>query len=227
MTLIGDNVGRKRFIYKNGQRRLYENTPDPLYIFIENFLVKQRKFVPQTVLDLGAWNGIFTRMCKQLWPNAHYTCIEAGPEHEYELQRCANEVHIAVVGDTNKECIMYHNKKGYTKGASLFDSTDYSDNRHMETLSSVVGGNTTYDLIKQDVQGAELLIMDGSPEIFQRAKYIILEVQVNEQKSVDEYMSKLGFKYNKIIPKANTTVEFDKIYWRDIAEKLVEKSSKI
>jgi len=217
--LIGDNVGKKRFKYKNGKRVPYQSKPDPLYIFLEDFLVKERKFVPETVLDLGAWNGIFTRMCKQLWPNAHYTCIEAGHEHQYQLTLCANKVHIAVVGDTNRECTMYHNKKGYTKGASLFNKTDYSDKRQMETLSSIVGKNTTYDFIKQDVQGAELLIMDGSPEIFQKAKYVILEVQVNEQKNIDDYMFQLGFKHNKIIPKENSTVEFDKIYWNDNTEK--------
>ena len=33
---------------------------------------------PKRVLDLGAWNGRWTNAVKKFWPDAHYTCIEAG-----------------------------------------------------------------------------------------------------------------------------------------------------
>ncbi len=44
-----------------------------MYEYLENL-----DFKPKKVLDLGAWNGIWTREVKEFWPDAHYTCIEAG-----------------------------------------------------------------------------------------------------------------------------------------------------
>ena len=61
--------------------------------------LKKLDFKPKKILDIGAWNGIWTRTCKEFWPEAHYTCIEAGAKHKKRLQKCANEVYIAVLGN--------------------------------------------------------------------------------------------------------------------------------
>jgi hypothetical protein len=71
------------------------------------------------------------------------------------------------------------------------------------------------------VQGAEIMIMKGAPEIFQRAKYIIQEVNVHKDKSfptipdekeMDLYMKNIGFYDNEIIDK-HDDVQIDKIYF--------------
>jgi len=108
---------------------------------------------------------------------------------------------------------MYTNEIGYTKGASLFDKTDYADKRKMKTLETVVGKDATYDFIKSDVQGAELMIMKGSPAIFQRAQYVMLEVQLLQAEEIDTFMKGLGFNKSIIVPKKVYT-EMDKIYWK-------------
>ena len=175
--------------------------------------LKELKFVPQTVLDIGAWNGFWTKNCKEFWPKAHYTCIEAGPKHKIKLKKCANEVHIAVLGNKNKKVTMYFNKVGYTKGASILDQTPYSEERDMETLESLVGLRR-YDFIKQDVQGAEMLIMEGAPEIFKRATYVLNEVENNDVKEMNAYMKKLGFNNSEIIADHPGYNQVDKIYWK-------------
>ena len=175
--------------------------------------LKELKFVPQTVLDIGAWNGFWTKNCKEFWPKAHYTCIEAGPKHKTKLKKCANEVHIAVLGNKNKKVTMYFNKVGYTKGASILDQTPYSEERDMETLESLVGLRR-YDFIKQDVQGAEMLIMEGAPEIFKRATYVLNEVENNDVKEMNAYMKKLGFNNSEIIADHPGYNQVDKIYWK-------------
>ena len=175
--------------------------------------LKELKFVPQTILDIGAWDGFWTKNCKEFWPKAHYTCIEAGPKHKTKLKKCANEVHIAVLGNKNKKVTMYFNKAGYTKGASILDQTPYSEERDMETLESLVGLRR-YDFIKQDVQGAEMLIMEGAPEIFKRATYVLNEVENNDVKEMNAYMKKLGFNNSEIIADHPGYNQVDKIYWK-------------
>ena len=194
--------------------------------------LKKLDFKPNTVLDLGAWNGIWTREVKEFWPDAHYTCIEAGKKHEGRLLKCANEVFIAVLGNENKEVDMHLRKiKGhkitYTKGSNIFGTSTFPsqavEKRKMQTLESVVGANATYDFIKQDVQGAELLVMQGSPEIFKRAKYVLNEVNIEKDpnhpvipsiKEMDLYMKTLGFNNGEIIDEHPLHKQVDKLYFK-------------
>ena len=199
-----------------------------MYEYLENL-----DFKPKKILDLGAWNGIWTREVKKFWPDAHYTCIEAGIKHEPRLTECANEYYIAVLGNENKEVDMHLRKiKGhkitYTKGSNIFGLSTFPseavEKRKMQTLESVVGANATYDFIKQDVQGAELLVMKGSPEIFKRATYVLNEVNlykdseqplVPDVKEMDAYMKELGFNNSEIIADHPGHDQVDKIYWKN------------
>ena len=195
--------------------------------------LKKLDFKPNTVLDLGAWNGIWTREVKEFWPDAHYTCIEAGKKHEGRLLKCANEVFIAVLGNENKEVDMHLRKiKGhkitYTKGSNIFGISTFPsqavEKRKMQTLESVVGADATYDFIKQDIQGAELLVMQGSPEIFKRATYVLNEVNlykdskqplVPDVEEMDLFMQSLGFDNSAVIADHENDVQIDKLYWKN------------
>ena len=190
-------------------------------------------FIPKKILDLGAWNGIWTREVKEFWPDAHYTCIEAGEKHKGRLLKCANEVFITVLGNENKEVDMHLRKiKGhkitYTKGSNIFGLSTFPseavEKRNMQTLESIVGADATYDFIKQDVQGAELLVMKGSPEIFKRATYVLNEVNlykdpeqplVPDVKEMDLFMQSLGFNSSAVIDDHGKMDQIDKLYWKN------------
>ena len=212
------------------------NNIEKMYEYLEKELKIQLGYSPKKVLDLGAWNGRWTREVKKFWPNAHYTCIEAGRKHKRRLRLCANRVYIAVLGNENKEVNMHLRqiRKGpeatkitYTKGSNIFGSASTfpaytSEVRQMVTLNSLVGENASYDFIKQDVQGAELLIMQGSSEIFKKAKYVLNEVNVEKDpnhpvipdiKEMDLYMKTLGFNNSEIIENHGRE-QVDKLYFR-------------
>ena len=129
-----------------------------------NSLKNTKKFMPKTVLDIGAWNGFWTKKVKLIWPDAVYTCIEAGPKYEKNLKEITPNYHIAVLGNENKKIEMYLReiKKGdkkkitYTKGSSVFGVFKDHESRQMQTLNELVDNNAQFDLIKQDVQGAEI-----------------------------------------------------------------------
>ena len=198
--------------------------------------LKNKGFNPSKILDIGAWNGIWTRSTKEIWPNAKYTCIEAGEKHRRRLRLCANKVYIKVLGNKSKEVKMHlrqirkgpeRTKVTFTKGSNIFGSAGnfpaYAhQTRQMVTLGSVVGKDAQYDLIKQDVQGAELLVMQGSPKIFRRAKYVIQEVnlykdkdfpEIPDEKEMDKYMEQLGFNNNEVIGNHEGFNQIDKIYY--------------
>ena len=188
-------------------------------------------FQPKKILDIGAWNGFWTNKVKQIWENAEFTCIEAGQKHEKHLKEITPNYHIAVLGDENREVKIYLReiKKGnrkkvtYTKGSTVFGIFKDFETRQMQTLDELVGNDAKFDLIKQDVQGAEIMIMQGAPEIFKRANYVINEVNTKkdpdhpkmpDEKEMDSYMQTLGFDKNKVIDEHNKTDQVDKIYWK-------------
>ncbi len=200
-----------------------------MYKYLSQLKVKSN-FNPGRILDVGAWNGFWTKNVKEIWPNAHYTCIEAGPKHEKKLKEITPDYHIAVLGDTDREVKMYlreidkgsRKKVTYTKGSTLFGIFKDFEVRQMTTLDSLVGKDAHYDLIKQDVQGAEIMVMKGAPEIFKRAKYVIQEVNLYKDKNfpdipsereMDDYMLGLGFKNSEIIEQKEQADQIDKIYY--------------
>ena len=200
-----------------------------MYKYLSQLKVKSN-FNPDRILDVGAWNGFWTKNVKEIWPDAHYTCIEAGPKHEKKLKEITSDYHIAVLGDTDKEVKMYlreidkgsRKKVTYTKGSTLFGIFKDFEVRQMTTLDSLVGKDAQYDLIKQDVQGAEIMVMKGAPEIFKRAKYVIQEVNlykdknfpnIPSEKEMDDYMLRLGFENSEIIEQKEQADQIDKIYY--------------
>ena len=200
-----------------------------MYEYLKNLKV-EKNFNPSKILDIGAWNGFWTKNVKEIWPDAHYTCIEAGPKHEKKLKNITPDYHIAVLGDSNREVKMYlreidkgnRKKITYTKGSSIFNIFKDFELRQMQTLDELVGKDAEYDLIKQDVQGAEIMVMQGAPEIFKKAKYVIQEVNLEKNKNfpdmpceldMDDYMLKLGFQNNAVIENKYNAGQVDKIYF--------------
>jgi len=193
-------------------------------------LKDEKNFIPNSILDIGAWNGFWTNNVKPIWPDAVYTCIEAGSKHERKLKEITPHYHIAVLGDSNREIKMYlreinkgaRKKITYTKGSSVFGIFKDFELRQMQTLDELVGEDAQFDLIKQDVQGAEIMIMKGAPEIFKRAKYVVQEVNLHKdeqfpdmpsEKEMDDYMLNLGFKHSEIIEQKEHVEQIDKIYF--------------
>lgn len=199
---------------------------EPMYEYLENL---GKTYTPQKILDIGAWNGFWTENCQKFWPASHYTCIEAGQHHKQKLGLIANKVHIAVVGDENKSCdmnIMEVNNKTkkfkYTKGSSLFPiPSGKKDHRQMVTLKSLVG-DQKFNFIKQDVQGAEMLVMKGSPEVFKKADYVLNEVNIKKEfflapdvVEMNEFMKELGFNRQETIADHPGKNQIDVLYWKD------------
>ena len=200
-----------------------------MYEYLKKLKV-EKDFTPDRILDIGAWNGFWTRNVKEIWPDAHYTCVEAGPKHEKKLKEITSDYHIAVLGDSNRDVKMYlreidkgsKKKVTYTKGSTLFGIFKDYEIRQMTTLDTLVGKDAQFDLIKQDVQGAEIMVMQGAPDIFTRAKYVIQEVNLFKDKDfpdmpaeseMNEFMFQLGFNNSEIIEQKENVEQIDKIYF--------------
>jgi FkbM family methyltransferase len=156
-----------------------------------------------TVLDIGAHKGKWTQKFKEHYPNSKVLMIEANADHVDDLIRTGHYI-LALVGKDNEEVDYYScEDKNNTEGNGIYkENTNVpfiSKKRISVTLESLLPGQR-FDLIKMDVQGAELDIIQGSPGFIHNAKYLWLELQPHNYNigapsagKVIGYLNQIGF----------------------------------
>jgi len=133
------------------------------------------------VLDIGAYEGNWTKTFKEFYPEADVLMIEANTEKE-ELLKSIGKYKIAVLGkEDNEEVNYYKCLDGVPTGNGIYqENTEYKfepEKRKSITLPKLLGSNEGFDLIKMDVQGAEKDIIQGAIPIIVNTKFLLLELQ--------------------------------------------------
>jgi FkbM family methyltransferase len=164
---------------------------------------KVHKIPIDSALDIGAHKGTWTKELKKHYPNAKVMMIEANNRHLEDLQNIDLHI-IALVGSYNGEIDYYIcDDKNNDHGSGIYkENTNVpftSVKRKIYTLDRLLG-NQRFDLIKMDVQGAELDIIQGSPGFINDAKYLWLELQPHNYNigapsagKVIGYLNQIGF----------------------------------
>jgi len=158
------------------------------------------------VLDIGAYEGEWTKTFKYYYPTADVLMIEANTEKESVLKEIGN-YKIAVLGKTDDEEVNYYKcLNGVPTGNGIYpENTDYKfepEKRKAITLSTLLGSDEGFDLIKMDVQGAERDIIQGSLPIIANTKFLLLELQTVQYtkgtprfSEMVAYLHDLGFEF--------------------------------
>ena len=133
------------------------------------------------VLDIGAYEGEWTKMFKSFYPEADVLMLEANTDKESFLKD-VGQYKIAVLGkEDNKKVDYYKCLDGIPTGNGIYEElTKFKfkpEKRTSTTLTTLLGSNDGYDLIKMDVQGAEKDIIEGSLPIIKNTKFLLLEMQ--------------------------------------------------
>jgi FkbM family methyltransferase len=143
---------------------------------------KARGFDVRSALDGGAAHGAWTRAIREVFPGAAVLAVEPRDEVLPELRRAAAELGRVEVAQT-------------LLGSREGETTLYLDGEASSVNRDFAGGGTSVtmpvttidrlverlnfppvDLIKLDLQGAELAALDGATECLRRAKGVLLEV---------------------------------------------------
>jgi FkbM family methyltransferase len=172
-------------------------------------LLKRKGFVPRYVLDIGSYVGTWTEMCKEIWPSAQVCMFEPQPQKRPGLERLAQSMpgimlRTELLGDSSGREVAFHlAETGSSTLELLTGPTDVGTIMlHTQTLSSVLAGTpfARPDLVKVDVQGAELQVLDGGQDVLQAAEVVMLEVSLIEEyrgsplfADVVAYMAQKGF----------------------------------
>ena len=152
----------------------------------------------KNVLDIGAYEGQWSRLFTSIYPDANVLMIEANTEKEKTLKEIGN-YKIALLGAKDNEEVDYYKcLNGVPTGNGIYpENTEYQfqpEKRKAITLTTLLGSEKGFDLIKMDVQGSELNIIKGALPIIKNTKYLLLELQT--------------FQYNKGAPLIEEVVSY-------------------
>jgi FkbM family methyltransferase len=151
--------------------------------------LKSLGFAPRMIYDLGAYRGGWTRLAAEVFPQAQFVLFEANADHAGELASSGHRHVIAALGAQDGVARPFHvPQRGDATGASLYieKTAHYAEPnlqvREIATarLDTLVARDRLAppDLIKIDVQGAELDVMAGASRALQAASALIVEVSL-------------------------------------------------
>jgi FkbM family methyltransferase len=144
-------------------------------------------FVPATCLDVGANTGQFVTEWRKIFPNCEVTSIEPNPHCEKGLRKLGvNYLQCAVSDKIGELELIVPKFKLNSKGGSFYKEINFnsvSDDQILKITVPVTTLDTLFstkkfDVIKIDVQGAELDVINGGVTTLINFSSIIIEVSL-------------------------------------------------
>jgi len=179
-------------------------------------------FTPKIIYDIGSNVLAWTREAKKIWPTSEIIAFDAIENVEFLYKEHNIKHHIGVLSKEDNSVVRFYENNIHPAGNSYYKEIGHSisnelypenvyTEKNTHTLSTVVKTQNFLlaDLIKIDVQGAELDIIMGGLDVINAAKYLIVELQDTQ--------------YNKGAPLADTTIQFlENNNWELIASKFCD-----
>lgn len=150
-----------------------------------------------SVLDIGANVGLWTRWFSKIG-SKKIDCFEPMPEN-FECLKANTEnlenihLHNFALGNTNSNITLYTTIKNSNTGtATMYPEGDLKIPNEVQckTLDSL-DLNPTF--IKMDIQGAELIALEGSIETLKRAKPGLIVECTNNNSSTFKFLESIGY----------------------------------
>lgn len=155
---------------------------------MEASLMNMRRlgFRPTVVLDIGAYIGKWTEMCKRLWPDAHILMFEPQPARAEQLKQAITtyqnvRLMPTLLGAVEEARVKFHLIES---GSSVLATAEHPDAPTIELASTTLAQATAGsefarpNLIKIDVQGYELNVLKGGLEVLRASDAVVMEVSL-------------------------------------------------
>lgn len=149
--------------------------------------LKKAGFNPSTIIDIGAYQGEWTKEVFSIFPKANFLMLEAMPEKLKWLQQIKEinpeqiDFKIQLMGASDSETVVFHELETASSVLSEhFETNAKCVERKLATLDNTLI-NTKWQqpsLIKIDTQGYELEILKGATEVLKKAEVVLLEISL-------------------------------------------------
>jgi FkbM family methyltransferase len=218
-TSIRDKLRRRLF----GDRLFLDEVFNVNHVYE---LIKRHHIELETAVDIGANTGQWAKTFMQQFPGTQLLSIEANPENlpallkvnPNSMQACFAELD----GDTREFYLPNPTVERINTGASFYREVlpGYEEPTRLQLVTSTLDSlNRRFDLIKLDVQGAELDVLRGGEKALRSAKIIMIEVSLCRYNyfaplaaEVISYLHDRGFLFlavNEVLCHARAPIQLD------------------
>ncbi len=166
-----------------------------VYDFPESKLAER----PQVLVDLGANIGLATLSIVSRFPDVRAVCVEPHPENAQLLRhnlRCLGDratVIEAAVSDHSGHLDLAVAAEHYN--ASVVRGSSEVVRVRALTVEEVMSeaGISFIDVLKMDIEGAELALLEGRPQWLEKVRLILAELHGPRQREMIGWISEAGF----------------------------------
>lgn len=163
---------------------------------------------PKVIYDIGSCVLHWERHARRVWPEADVFLFEANRDVKKLYDATNQKYHLGVLTDIDNKAVKFYKDPMNLGGNSYYkENTVHYNETHVQhelgyTLDTIVKQNDwpLPDMIKLDVQGAEMDILKGAKNCLAHCNDVILEAQHIEYNlgaprsdSVIKFMQSLGF----------------------------------
>jgi FkbM family methyltransferase len=143
--------------------------------------LKNKGYIPDTILDIGAHKGEWTNETKRIFPTSKYFLFESINYPQLRNVQC-NGVFIVTLNDCVKEVDWYELQN---TGDSMFkEKTSHFVNVNptkkqtidLNSLIPSIVSESKQILMKIDCQGAEIPILKGATSFLHKVDFILMEM---------------------------------------------------
>ena len=153
----------------------------------------------RVIVDLGANIGLTALSLKARYPQARVVCVEPHPENASLLRH-----NLQCLGDS--ATIMEAAVSNTTGAIQLALATEHYNASTVRTEAKTVTVSaltmeeimrhadiSTIDILKMDIEGAELLILEGRPAWLQKVHLLLAELHGPRQDEMQAWLREMGF----------------------------------
>jgi len=204
--------------------------------------ISERGHIINSVIDVGASDGQWSKKFMKFYPNSEYFLIEAQKEHEkalISLKKDKENVNHLISAAGNEVGRIYFNNEGLFGGvASKVPFKKNNIEVNMVSIDNVIEKNNLKPpyLIKLDTHGFEREILEGAKKALRSTEILIIESYAHPIGGtfrffeLCEYMKTLGFLPIDLVDlmlrkRDNTLWQMDLFFTKDSHEKFKHNTS--
>jgi len=232
-TVVGSI--QKRLQELHDQPLLPEDHVKYLNTLEENEGISARYKNKPVIYDIGSCVLHWTNRAKEVWPDGKFVLFEAVDEVEFLYS--GYDYSLGVLTDEDNKSLTFNQSLEHPGGNSYYNENVvlspmaaeiWTEENRVEkigmSLDTIISKNNfpLPNIIKMDVQGAELDILKGAKKAIQHADYLILELQhvdynvgAPKEKDVIKFVESVGFEIlEKEFSKSVLGVDSDWCFYR-------------